>query len=101
MCNFNVKRTLASFDEIFDLISFLETIIRFTKENCIHKELDPFNELSIEAQKRIHTERCDYVNMLSIALNKLEQIKSISSNMEEYISINFDYNRTPTIAADK
>lgn len=98
MNGFNVKEVLSNFDEIFSLISELETIIGITKHICIHNEVSQtYNCLSTENQLFISKERNDNVNMLTIALEKLENLKSLSSNVEN----EFLYNNTPTIAADK
>ena len=95
MNGFNVNKVLSNFDEIFSLISELETIIRITKHICIHNEVSQaYNCLSTE---NISKERNDNANMLSIALEKLENIKNLSSKVEN----EFLYNSTPTIAADK
>lgn len=76
----------SSIDELFKLIS----LIRFTKESCLAKEMNAiYYNLNGINRFKLSEERNDYINILSIAEEML------FSFQEKY------YNNTPTIAADK
>ena len=90
---------MSNFDIIFEKIFTLESVIKLTLNSCKEKEIKAeYYNLASNNIINLSEERNNYVNMLTIALEKLEQIKTISSNFErEYVN----YNNTPTIAADK
>lgn len=85
MCNFNVKGALSNFDEIFNCLFIVETLIKFTQESCNNKLCINNQHLPLEVQKEINTERNDYINMLLIIQEKIEKLKErcleIESNL--------------------
>lgn len=96
MSNNRPNLAISNFEDIFDKIYTLESIIKLTLSNCKDKEIRAsYYEISSKNTIKLSEERNNYINMLTIALEKLEQLKTISSNLE------ISYNNTPTIAADK
>ena len=82
----------SSIDELFRLIS----LIKFTKESCLAKEMSAtYYNLNDLNRFKLSEERNDYINMLSIAEEMLFLLKEKFINDEKY------YNSTPTIAADR
>lgn len=91
ICNF--------YDASYDELSSLETIIKFTKDSCLEKEINAKYYNLINAEKKsLSKERNDYINMLNIALEKILNLKNINYKLE---SGSCSYKRTPTIAADR
>jgi hypothetical protein len=90
---------MSNFDIIFEKIFTLETVIKLTLSSCKEKEIKAeYYNITFNNIINLSEERNNYINMLTIALEKLEEIKTISSGFEnEYVI----YNKTPTIAADK
>ena len=88
-----------NFEVIFDKISTLESLIKLTLNECKDKEIRAnYYDIPFDNIINLSEERNNYINMLTVALEKIEQIKIISSNLE----INsLDYKSTPTMAADK
>ncbi len=88
-----------SFEIIFEKIYMLETIIKLTLICCSNKELKgEYYDLSDKNIINLSEERNNYINMLTIALEKLEQLKKDNLVIEKDFA---NYNSTPTIAADK
>lgn len=78
----------SSIDDLFKL----NTLIKVAKESCLEKELSSaYYGLNDRNRLKLSTERNNYINLLSIAEEKLFLI----------INTLEDYNSTPTIAADK
>ena len=86
MCNFNVKGALSNFDEFFNYLFIVETLIKFTKESCNNKLCINNQCLPLEIQKEINVERNDYINMLLIIQEKIEKLKEISLEIESNLS---------------
>ena len=77
----------------------LESIIELIKDTCLEKELSlKYYGLKNCELLKLSTERSHYINLLSICLDKINNLKKVNENLE----LNFsNYNNTPTIAADK
>lgn len=75
-------------EKMQDYLDLLTTIICLTKGTCESKEEKvQYYSIPNEQQILLSQERCHYINMLSIALDIINNLKN--------------YNSTPTIAADK
>ena len=80
------KDLLLCFEESFDELFSLETIIKLTQESCFIREEDsiyynlPHDEKLILSEERNH-----YINMLTIALDKVTRLKKISTQIEREI----------------
>ena len=80
----NVDLTLvveSTIDEVF----YLDTIIKFTKEACFELEMtSQYYNLSPEEQIKLSNERNHYINMLSIAQEKIDNLKEILTQNVRY-----------------
>ena len=77
-------------EEIINEIDYLETLVELTRNFCLNKEFQAiYYDLSREKSYLLSKERNHYINVLNMTLKRLNRIKEI------------DYNKTPTIAADK
>lgn len=77
-------------DELLNELEVIESLIRFTKTACEEKEFNSrYYELADWKRLNLSSERNHYINVLSIALEKINGLKTLS------------YSKTPTIAADK
>ena len=87
------------YESIFEELYLLESIIKLTQESCLNKEISSkYYNLPMDLQKELSEERNNYINMLNIALDKLDNVKDYYFINEEKLT---NYNSTPTIAADK
>ena len=98
MENLRLNDVKLCINKTFDLLFSLESIIKLTHEVCSQKELNSnYYNLLTNDSYLLSEERNHYINLLSIALDKISYLKEINSNLER----EFVYNSTPTIAADK
>lgn len=71
------------FEAAFNDLYYLESIVKFTKESCLDKEVRAkYYNLSINEQLRLSEERNHYINMLSIAEERISKIKKLYSFLE-------------------
>lgn len=83
----NHKKILACFQNTFDELYLLESVIKLTKESCLEREVNAqYYNLTQEKKKSLSEERNNYINMLSIALDRVKNLKEIHSLLEEKIS---------------
>lgn len=69
----------ATFSEIY----VLKSIIKITREACLEKEVNSsYYNLSQENKKYLSEERNHYINMLTMALDKITKLENISESME-------------------
>ena len=78
-----MKNVRKFFENTFDELHSLESIIKLTHEACLEKELDAVYYTS---NKGLSEERNHYINMLSIALDKITQLKEINILIEEELT---------------
>lgn len=77
---------LTQFDATFNELFALKSIIKLTREICLDKEINSsYYNLSAEYKKSLSEERNNYINMLSIALDKVANIENISETIEKEI----------------
>lgn len=99
MNDLEVKNVANIFEAIYEELCALESLVLFTQEVCLKKEISSYYyNLDNNEKKKLSEERNHYINMLSLANEKINLIKHHYSNFENG-SIN--YNNIPTIAADK
>ena len=73
-----------NFDVSFDMLSSLESIIKMTQKVCLDKEISsvyynlPYNQKITLSEERNH-----YINMLSLALDKITSLKEYNFNLEK------------------
>ncbi len=81
------KHILSCFQTTFDELFLLESIIKLTKESCLDREVtSQYYNLSEEKKRYLSEERNNYINMLSIALDRVKILKDINNQIEEEIT---------------
>ena len=81
------KRVFSCFDETYDLLFSLESIITLTKEACLEKEVGSKHyNLPLKDKIDLSEERNHYINMLNIALDKVTNLKEINSTVEKELA---------------
>ena len=76
------------FERTFDELVMLESIINLTKEFCLKKDISSFETNLTKTQLfELSEERNNYINMLTIAQDKVFQIKEDVLAMENCIGI--------------
>lgn len=70
-------------DESFETLATLETILELTLKSCFLKENDAiYYDLSDNLKLELSKERNQYMNLISVALEKVEHIKNINIALE-------------------
>lgn len=83
MSNAGTANGLAAVEISNDEIYSLETVIKALKEICQLKEFSAsYYGLNNSFKHTLSEERNDYINLMDIALNKLNKLKSINNNIE-------------------
>lgn len=81
------NHVLSCFQTTFDELFLLESIIKLTKESCLDREVtSQYYNLSEEKKRHLSEERNNYINMLSIALDRVKILKDINNQIEEEIT---------------
>ena len=82
-CN---KKIYFCCENLYDELFLLESIIKMTKEACLKKEFSAiYYNLSDKERCILSEERNNYINMLSIALEKVDELKEINNNIEREV----------------
>lgn len=82
-----INNLLVYFERSFDELFTLESIIKLTQEACLDREEDSIHyDLTPKEKFSLSKERNHYINMLTIALEKVEHIKNYNLLIEEEIS---------------
>ena len=86
-------------ENVFNNLLHLETLVQLTKEVCQEKEFSSaYYNLKSPQNTNLSIERNHYINMLTLALEKINHIKETTSQLEEELML---YKSTPTIAAER
>ena len=81
------QELLSCFENTFDILFSLETIIKLTQHNCLDKEISSiYYNLNAEEKITLSEERNQYINMLNLAIDKVSNLKEISLYIEEKLS---------------
>lgn len=87
MDNIQVQKVLSNFDNTFQLLSTLESIIKVIQESCLDKEVySKHYNLTSKEKLDLSIERNNYINLLSIALDKISSLKDLNLILEESLS---------------
>ena len=71
-------------NDLFNELSSLESILKLTKESCYEQELNGNYYCSIKSNRiKLSEERNHYLNLLTIALEKINTLKAINLNLEK------------------
>lgn len=76
--------TLLSYENsLFDELSTLESVIKLTKDSCFEQEVNSnYYNLAKAEQLKLSEERNHYLNLLTIALDKVSLLKKINKDLE-------------------
>ena len=79
--------TLLSYENsLFNELSSLESILKLTKNSCYEQEVNScYYDLENINRLKLSEERNHYLNLLTIALDKVLLLKKINENLENEI----------------
>lgn len=81
------EEILSYFDDSFNSISTLESILKTTVNSCMNKEINSeYYNLEENDSQMLSEERNNYINLLEIALEKLISLKSVNLIIEKKLS---------------
>lgn len=87
MCKSQATRVLSSFDDSFDVLFSLESLIKATQNSCLDKECSSiYYNLPQKEKIILSEERNHYINLLSIALDKISSLKEIHLDIEKELT---------------
>ena len=70
-------------NSLFEELSKLESVLKLTKDSCFEQEVNSnYYNLSKSEQFRLSEERNHYLNLLTIALDKVSLLKKINNELE-------------------
>ena len=73
-------------NNFFDELFCLESIIKLTKTACLEREESSnYYHLPVKYKFPLSEERNNYINMMNIALDKVNNLKKINSTIENEI----------------
>ena len=69
---------------IFEELFTLESLLKLTKEACLKQEINSnYYNLDDSNKIKLSEERNHYLNLLTIAIDKVELLKQINQNIEK------------------
>jgi len=81
------KSLLLCFEDSIDELFSLESIIKLTQESCLDREEDSvYYSLNSDEKVFLSEERNHYINMLTLALDKVNKLKKLSSLIEKELT---------------
>ena len=87
MYNSQTTKVISSFEDSFDVLSSLESLIKATQNSCLNKEcFSIYYNLSSKEKFTLSEERNHYINLLTIALDKVSSLKEIYVAIEKELS---------------
>lgn len=79
---------LSYLEDTFNEIYVLRSIIKITRDVCQEKEFNSlYYNLSQENLKSLSEERNHYINMLTMALDKVAKLESINESIEKAVPV--------------
>lgn len=85
-CMLGSKTLYCYENSLFNELSSLESILKLTKDSCFDQEINANYYNLIDNDKlKLSEERNHYLNLLSIALDKVSVLKTINQNIEKEI----------------
>ena len=84
--NNSYKKVLSSCDDCFTKLYSLESILQVTKDVCQEKEFSSiYYNLPPKYKFTLSEERNHYINMLSLALDRVSDLKKINFSIENVL----------------
>lgn len=82
-----MEKIITSIEKSIEEVFTLESVIKLTKETCLEREVTGnYYNLEENAKTSLSEERNHYINMLTIALDKLSKLKDIIFIVEDETS---------------
>ena len=79
---------LAYENSLFEELSSLESVLKSTKDSCLKQEINSnYYELADDNKVKLSEERNHYLNLLTIAIDKINLLKQINRNIENEICL--------------
>lgn len=76
-----------NFDVQIQELYELETLVKMTKDACLVKECsDIYYDLSLTNRLKLSEERNSYINLLSVALDKIEYLQNTVYELEDKLN---------------
>ncbi len=72
-------------EDIFDELLTIESLIKTTVNNCLNKEHSALYYTGENITKQLSEERNDYINVLTIALERVKHVQMLNDEIEEII----------------
>lgn len=73
-------------NSLFEELSVLESVLKLTKNSCFEQEANSNYYSLVNSEKiKLSEERNHYLNLLAIALEKVQLLKLINKNIENEI----------------
>ncbi len=84
MKNLETQRLMSCFDNTIEILYSLESIIKVTQETCRDKEFcSVYYNLQNNEKITLSQERNHYINLLSLALDKVSTLREVSDILEK------------------
>ena len=75
-------------NSLFDELSSLESVLKLTKDSCLKQEFNSNYYDLVDINKvKLSEERNHYLNLLTIAIEKVNLLKQINRNLENEICL--------------
>ena len=77
------QNIITDFNYFFDILCSLETIVKITQTDCQNKEFySEAGNFSYENRLILSEERNHYINMLTLAIDKIKLLKELNLSIE-------------------
>ena len=84
MVKYQIQENFTSYEKVYELLSSLESIVKLTLSYCQDKELQSVYYNLLDDEKFIlSNERNHYINMLSLSLERITELKNLNNFLEE------------------
>lgn len=88
MRKFKEDVLIDTINSIFETMYSLESIIKLTLTSCSNKEIYSIHyNLPSSDKKTLSEERNNYINMLNLALEQVNNLKELNLNIEKEITL--------------
>ena len=72
-------------ENIIDELLAVESLIKTTVNNCMNRECNTWNSTEESMTKLMSEERNDYINILTLALEKIKHVQLLNDEIEDLI----------------
>lgn len=87
MSKINYSETFLAFENsMFEELATLESLLKLTRDTCLKQEIDSkYYDLDDSNKIKLSQERNHYLNLLTIAIDKINKLNQINQNLEKEI----------------